>query len=149
MASFGGDDNNEGDVNIPAPTSVVTFGQVIVRVMGFERPLLGLRDTSCVQINQDIARIDPRVFGGSITQPSGQDEFLFNHGSTSSRHWGDKITYSLGLSYLIGTISIALPPVDYVRITLTLLPPLCGPRPSPDLCTQVQELGPASDSSRE
>ena len=62
MASFGGDDNNEGDVNIPAPTSVVTFGQVIVRVMGFERPLLGLRDTSCVQINQDIALYDQDAF---------------------------------------------------------------------------------------
>merc|ERR1712167_370073 len=52
-----------------------------------------------------IAKIDPRVFGG-VVQPAGkEDEFLFNHGKgASARHWGDKITYSLGLSYLTGAV---------------------------------------------
>lgn len=32
-----------------------------------------------------------------------KEEFLFNHGNTvSSRHWGEKLTYSLGVSYLAG-----------------------------------------------
>jgi len=67
----------------------------------YSQPLPQLNPASFGQINRDIAAIDPRVFGG-IVQPAGQkDEFLFNH---APRHWGDKLTYSLGVSYLSGAL---------------------------------------------
>jgi len=59
------------------------------------------------QINQDIARIDPRVFGGRIDPlAKKKDDFLFNQAGSASRHWGEKLTYSLGVSYLAGAFTV-------------------------------------------
>merc|ERR1712199_82301 len=72
-------------------------------VFDHSKPMPQLTPASFGQLginNIDIQAIDPRVFGGVVAPAGQQDEFLFS--GVSNRHWGEKLTYSLGVSYLAG-----------------------------------------------
>lgn len=93
----------DSDAQVAPPVNPISFGQATQRHTTLNYVVL----TSVpFQLNQDIARIDPRVFGGRIDQGPKKDEFLFNQGAGSAnRHWGEKLTYSLGVSYLAGAVA--------------------------------------------